>query len=113
MLFQGVISRGTGKQKLRGLFAIADSSCDNVLTAEELRDSFVFAMKVSNRNTPDYPGNPNVLTDEQNALIDSAVKRIFEVVDTDKVCFVFPPRLCIIPPTHLIPLFMYRMEPSS
>ena len=89
MLFQGVISRGTGKQKLRGLFAIADSSCDNVLTAEELRDSFVFAMKVSNRNTPDYPGNPNVLTDEQNALIDSAVKRIFEVVDTDKVCLLF------------------------
>jgi len=84
MLFQGVVLYGDGKIKLRGLFAIADTSCDNVLTAAELRDSFVFAMKVSNRNNPEYQGNPNVITDEQNVIIDIAVQSIFEIVDTDK-----------------------------
>jgi len=84
MLFQGVLAFGTGRHKLRGLFAIADSSRDNVLTADELRDSFIFAMKISNRSNPEYQGNPNIITDEQKALIDNAVSTIFDVVDTDK-----------------------------
>jgi len=84
MLFQGVMMFGNGRQKLRALFAIADSSCDNVLSADELRDSFIFAMKISNRSNTEYQGNPNVITEEQAALIDNAVKTIFEVVDTDK-----------------------------
>jgi len=84
MLFQGVLLHGDGRLKLRALFAIADESCDNVLTFEELRDSFVFAMKVSNRNNPEYPGNPNVITEEQNIIIDQAVATIFDIVDTDK-----------------------------
>jgi len=84
MLFQGVILYGDGRFKLRALFAIADTSRDNVLTADELRNSFVFAMKISNRNNPEYPGNPNVITPEQNAIIDNAVRNVFELVDTDK-----------------------------
>ena len=86
MLFQGVMMFGTGRHKLRALFAIADTSCDNVLSADELRESFVFAMKISNRNNSEYQGNPNVITDEQKTIIDNAVKTIFDVVDTDHVC---------------------------
>jgi len=84
MLFQGVMMFGSGRQKLRALFAIADSSCDNVLSATELCDSFIFALKISNRNNPEYQGNPNVITDEQKAVVDNAVRVIFETVDTDK-----------------------------
>jgi len=83
MLFQGVMMFGTGRHKLRALFAIADSSCDNVLSADELRESFVFAMKISNRNNAQYQGNPNVITEEQMTIINNAVKTIFDVVDTD------------------------------
>ena len=91
MLFQGVLMHGTAKHKLLALFAIADASRDNVLSADELRDSFAFAMKVSNRNNPEYPGNPNVITDEQKTLIENAVRAIFDIGDTDKVCSASPP----------------------
>jgi len=84
MLFQGVLFRGDAKQKLRGLFAIADTSRDNVLTSEELRNVLVFATKVTNRANPDYPGNPNLITDDQRTAIENAVKLMFEIVDTDK-----------------------------
>jgi len=93
MLFQGVLLFGDGRMKLRALFAIADSSRDNVVSPDELRECFVFAMKMGNRNTPDFQGNPNVLSEQQNVIIDNAVRTIFDVVDTDKVCAhpYFPP----------------------
>jgi len=84
MLFQGVMLYGDAKFKLRGLFAIADSTRDNVVTVEELRDVFIFGMKVSNRNNPEYQGNPNIVTYEQGAVIEEAIKNIFEIVDTDR-----------------------------
>lgn len=87
MLFQGVMLHGDGKQRLRALFAIADTSRDDVMTPEELRSSLVFATKITLRNDPAHQGGPVVLTDEQNKRIDDAVAAVFAAVDADKVCF--------------------------
>ena len=111
MLFQGVMMFGTGRHKLRALFAIADESCDNVLSADELRESFAFAMKISNRNNPEYQGNPNVITDEQGAIINNAVKAIFDVVDTDHVCYNVS-LLCLFCLFHGF-VCLFRMDKSS
>lgn len=111
LLFEGVMLYGDCKQRLRALFAIADTSRDDVMTPEEFRSSLVFATKITLRNDPSYQGNHIVLTDEQNKRIDDAVTAIFEAVDSDKVCFfpslVFPFNIVIVT------LHINRMERLS
>lgn len=103
MLFQGVMLHGDGKQRLRALFAIADTSRDDVMTPEELRSSLVFATKITLRNDPAHQGGPVVLTDEQNKRIDDAVAAVFAAVDADKVCFLAHARFLCVPLFHVSP----------
>lgn len=113
MLFQGVMLYGDAKQRLRALFAIADTSRDDVMTPEELRRSLVFATKITLRNDPAHQGTPVVLTDEQNKRVDDAVAAVFAAVDADKVCTHTPRAVTPFFVSQITPVHQHRTGRSS